>query len=440
MAGADYGCVEILLDHRNQKLGLLLVSVCAAAAMCFAAGRLWLADARVRSNHLERMERGAALVPGDGEAWDRVGHFRQWDLADPDPALALEDYKRAVQDDPLSAHYWMDMASAREETGDIAGAREAFERAQAVYPISAEVAWNYGNFLLRLEDYPEGFGQIREAIRADPALLPLAISRTWRSNRDVNLLLDRVLPANVDAYFQALNFFSESRQAEAGLAVWQRLIGLGKSFPVARTFPFLDELILDDRAEDARLVWGQALTAAGLPNEESRGNSVIWNGDFARDFLNGGLDWRWEPRLGAAIDFDAAAPPHGARSVRLDFGGGTNVGLDEPTQFVPVEPARNYHFHAYMRTESITTESGLRFVVADAHSGGTTTLITENMTGSRPWTAIEGDVTTGPRTHFLRVSLYRAGSRLFENKLSGSAWVADVLLEPVNAEAGQAKR
>ena len=440
IAGADYGCVEISLDHRKQKQGLLILSVCAAAAMCFAAGRLWLADARVRSNHLDRMERGAALVPGDGEAWDRVGHFRQWDLADPDPAGALEDYEKAVRDDPLSAHYWMDVASAREETGDIAGARGAFERARAVYPMSAEVAWNYGNFLLRLEEYPEGFAQIREAVRVDPSLLPLAISRAWRSNHDVNLLLDRVLPANVEAYIQALDFFAEKRQADAGLAVWQRLIGLEKSFPVARGFPFLDELILDDRAADAGAVWRQALAAAGLPHEEPVDNSLIWNGDFAGDFLNGGLGWRWSPQLGAAIDFDSATPPRGVRSIRLDFGGGTNVNLDEPAQIVPVEPEHSYHFHAYMRTESITTESGMRFMVADAHGGGTATLLTENMTGSRPWTAVEGDITTGAQTHFLRVCVRRTPSRLFENKLSGTSWVADVSLVPVNAEGGRPTR
>jgi tetratricopeptide (TPR) repeat protein len=401
---------------------------------------LWLADIRVTSNRLDRMERGAALVPGNGEAWDRVGHIRQWDLADPNPAGAVADYERAVHDDPLSAHYWMDLASAREETGDVSGARGAFERARAVYPTSAEVAWNYGNFLLRQEEYPEGFSQIQQAVRTDPRLLPLAISRTWRSNRDVNLLLDRVLPADADAYFQALDFFASNHQADAGLAVWQRLLALGKSFPVARSFPFLDELIADNRGSDARLVWRQALAAAGVPHEEPAGGSLIWNGGFAQDFLNGGLDWRWAPLLGVAIDFESAPPSYGTRSVRLDFGGGTNVALDEPVQYVPVEPSQTYHFHAYMRTEAISTESGLRFAVSDPRGGGSTSLLTENMAGSHPWTAVDGDVTTGPGTHLLQVRLYRTPSRLFDNRLSGSAWVADVSLVPADAEAGKPGR
>jgi tetratricopeptide (TPR) repeat protein len=432
--------VEISVETRTQKWGLLCASLGAAALICFAAARLWLADIRVSSNHLEKMQRGAALVPGNGEAWDRMGHVRQLDLADPDPAGAIADYERAAHDDPLSAHYWMDLGTAREETGDIAGAREAFERARAVYPASAEVTWNYGNFLLRQEEYPAGFSQIQQAVRADPTLLPLAISRTWRSNRDVNLLLDRVLPADVDAYFQALDFFATNHQADAGLAVWQRLLTLGKPFPVSRAFPFLDELIADNRGGDSRVVWSQALAAAGIPHEEPAGGSLVWNGDFAHDFLNGGLDWRWVPLLGVAIDFESAPPSYGARSIRLDFGGGTNVALDEPGQQVPVEPLRAYHFHAYVRTEAISTESGIRFAITDLHGGGATSLLTENLEGSHPWTAVEGDITTGPETHFLFVRLYRAPSRLFDNKLSGSAWVADVSLFPASGDAGKRAR
>ena len=54
------------------------------------------------------MERGAALLPGDGSAWDRLGRMRQWDFMNSDLPGAIEDYWRAVGDDPRSAHFWMD--------------------------------------------------------------------------------------------------------------------------------------------------------------------------------------------------------------------------------------------------------------------------------------------------------------------------------------------
>jgi len=54
----------------------------------------------------------------------------------------------------------------------------------------------------------------------------------------------------------------------------------------------------------------------------------------------------------------------------------------------------------------------------------------DGVTGSQPWKPVDLDVTTGPETHFLLVRLMRAPSRLFDNKLSGTAWIADVSLTP----------
>ena len=112
----------------------------------------------------------------------------------------------------------------------------------------------------------------------------------------------------------------------------------------------------------------------------------------------------------------------------------------QPAQFVAVEPGRTYRFHARMRTEGITTESGLRFLVFDPHRPAAEKLLTENLTGSHPWTAVEGDIAAGPETHFLCIRLNRDPSRLFDNKLSGTAWLADISLAPATAGTGQPTR
>lgn len=402
--------------------------------LCYQASRIWLAEHRIHSQQLATIERGATLEPGNAAAWDILGRHRQLDFADPDPAEAVGDYQRAIQDDPLSATLWMNLAGAYEDNGDLAGAQHAFERARAVYPLSAEVAWNYGNFLLRQDQDAAGYAEIRHAVQSDPRLLTLAISRVWRSSLDVTVLLDQVLPADVDAYVEALDFFASIRQPDAALAVWRRLLSQRQFVALPRTFPFFDELIQDDRAAEARQAWLEALSAAGMPHDPPTNHSLVWNGDFSRDFANGGLGWRWHSPLGVAIDFDTAPPSYGARTVRLDFGGGSNLDVEEPAQYVPVEPGHTYRFHAYMRTEEITTESGMRFWVTDPNHNGAVNVLSDNFMGSRPWTATDMDVTTGPETHFVVVRLRRAGSRLFENKLSGSVWIADVSLVPTEGQ------
>jgi tetratricopeptide (TPR) repeat protein len=430
--------MEIPIEGAREKTVLAIAAFAIAAIIVLQAGEVWLADYRVHSKDIELMERGTALLPGDGQAWDLLGHYYQWDFVHADLQRALADYQHAVRDNPLSADYWMDVASASETKGDVAGARQAFERAQAVYPASGQVDFYYGNFLLRRQEYPAAYEQLRRAVTADPKLLPLVISRVWRSNEDVSLLLDRVLPANADAYLQALDFLGAEHQADAALVVWQRMRQTGTLVQMPETFPLLEELIREDRADDARRVWREALSAAGLPNEKPARGSLIWNGDFQTEFTDGGLGWRWDDPSGTSIDFDFQPGPEGSRAVRLDFTGGSNVSLDAPFEYVPVEPNQRYHFHASMRTEEITTESGMRFAISDPNHTDAVNFVSDSVTGTQPWTAVDEDIATGPETHFLLVRVVRYPSRLFDNKLGGTAWIANVSLIPSDGSAGAA--
>jgi tetratricopeptide (TPR) repeat protein len=403
--------------------GLLVV----AAALIFQACEVWFAAHLIDSENRDRMERGVALLPGDADSWDRLGRYYLLNFADPDPARAIADYQNAVRLDPLSAHYWMDLASGYESVADDAKAGAAYEQARQVYPSSAEVAWNYGNFLLR-ENNAEGYAELQRAVRGDPSLLPLAISRVWHSSSDVNQLLNEVVPADTQSLLTTLDFFADAQNVAPGMAVWQRLISLHDPFPLNRCFPFLEALIRVGDAPDARTVWSEGLAATNNRPLQPVAANLISDGSFEADFPDGGLGWRWEPTQGTAIDFDAAPPSVKGRSIRLEFSGGTNLDLESPSQIVPVEPNAAYHFHALVRTEEISTDSGLRFYLWDPRYSGPQTLITDNLTGSHPWTDIDGDVATGSDTHFLVVRLHRDPSRFFDNRLSGTVWIADISL------------
>jgi tetratricopeptide (TPR) repeat protein len=429
--------MEIPLDGRHRR-ALLLTSIVVAAILIWQASILWLARHRLESGNLALMTRGIALTPGDGAGWDRIGQLRQSDFANLNIPEAIAAYRKAVTVDPRSPHYWSDLATAYDVAGDNARAQDAYAHAKSVAPVSAEVAFSYGNFLMRNGNYPEAYKELRQAVRSDPKLLPLAISRTWRALENVDQL-NQMLPATSDAYLQAVDFFASNHQMEPALMEWGHLMALGQSVSLARTFSFLDELISEDRAEDARRVWGEARTAAGMP-AEAAGRSLIWNGDFKQDFANGGLGWRWSPVRGATIDFDSQPGPDGSRALRLDFTGGSNVNLGGPWQFVPVQPQTTYHFHAYMRTEDITTESGLRFSIIDPNHPNAVNVLTENLTGTHAWNPVEADVTTGAKTHFLLVQLFRPPSRLFDNQLSGTVWIAGVSLVQAGAVAEQRPR
>ncbi len=407
-----------------------------AAIVIWQASEIWLADYRMKTGRPDEMEKSAALLPGNAEVWDRLGRYYLLSFANPDVPKAITEFQRAVKVDPRSEDYWMDLASAYDADGNTAGAEDAYAEARKAYPTSAMVDWNYGNYLLREGKQQQAYDEIRRAVRGDHNLLTLAMSRLWHSNPDVNQLIEHVIPPDVDSYFTALDFFSRLNEVQPGLAVWKRLVALKQPIALARTYNFFFILLHSDDSEDTLHVWNDAVAAAGTPGLAVRGDSLVSDGYFANSFPNGGLGWTWQTQPGAAINFDDSTPDGKGRSVRLDFNGGVNVDIQQPSQYVAVQPGRTYHFHAAIRTTEISTDSGMRFWISDPFRGGIN-LQSDDLTGTHPWTDVDLDVTTTPRTHFLSIRLLREPSKRFDNKLSGSVWIADVSLVPSEGGATQ---
>jgi tetratricopeptide (TPR) repeat protein len=427
--------MEVPLETASSRIVLLAVCALVAVVFCYEAVRLELAEHRIWSDDLAKMQSAAALEPGYAEYWDRLGRFLQFGLDEQDFPNALRNYEKAVHISPLTARYWIDLAIAHENLGDIEKAREEFDAARKDYPGSAEVGWEYANFLLRQGQVPEALAEMRIAVREDPTLLRLAMNRAWRATNDPDQVAEAILPNTAAAYIEALNFFAGEEDIDAGLKIWRRLADSHQPFEIEKLFPFLDLAIQRNRGADGKRMWLEALAVCGLPHDSPSNTSVVFNGGFEHDILNGGFDWRLPSSLGMTADYDTSVFHGGQRSLRLDFGGGMNINLAQPLEFVAVDPGRTYHLDGFIRTINITTESGVRFHVFDPHQPDQFYLQTDDLTGTHNWTELQGNITTGPDTQILQVEVRRTPSRMFENKLGGSAWIDDVSLVPAVSSA-----
>jgi tetratricopeptide (TPR) repeat protein len=397
--------------------------------ICIASSYAWYADYLAESSDPANWLRAAQLEPGNGEYWYKLGFNRQWDLNDADAGNVMTYLHRAATIDPRSANYWMALAGAYESAGQIAQAREAFHTALQDYPASAEAHWRFGSFLLRQGETKEGYTEVHLALQTDARLIPLAISRVWPATHDAEALLNDVLPNSIDAQLTALASFSTDNLTDPALAVWKHMVTAKEAIPIQAAFPLEDILIQARRNNDAREVWRQALAANGHPDEANTGDSLIFNGGFEFDAAGGGLDWHLVPTAGVTYDYDSSNEHSGKRALRLTFDGEQNSEIQSVSQTVLVQPNTRYHFEGYLRTNGITTESGLRFFIAFA---GTTQppLILENFTGNHPWEKLSADFTTAADEYLLVVQLYRPKSLRFTNNLAGTAWVDDVSIVP----------
>lgn len=413
--------------------------VVGAGMLAWSAARHELAAFWAASSAPELQLRAAEIEPTNAELWHQLGRYRQFDLQNSDLPLAIAYYKRAISINPGSAAYWMDLGDAYEAAGNLSQAEQAFRKARQLYPVSAQAAWRLGNFLLRQGRVPEAFQQIHAAVLADPKLAPLAVSRCWRSTQDIDEILQHVLPDERDDNWGAIEFFVDAREPVPAMAVWRRIAVRREAFPVSQAFPLLDMLIEKGSLADARRVWAQALSAAGIQFKGDSKDSLLWNGGFEDEPLNGGFDWRVAPLDGARMALDEQVVHSGKRSLRVDFDGTSNVEFENIWQYVGVEPSTRYRFSAFFRTEALTTDSGMRFEIRDVSRPGNPPRFTANVAGTQAWVEEQAEFATGPGTTLLQVVLRRTRGEKLANKVGGTVWVDDVALVSVDSPPAAAR-
>ena len=423
---------EVFLQSARRWIAVT-VTIAAAAWLCYGGVKHALAAFYAASPDASDWEKATRVEPGNPELWYRLGRDRQLNFDHADLPAAISDYRRAVQLNPRSPYYKLDLASALEMSGSNAEADADFRAAQQDDPVSAEIAWRYGNFLLRQQRMPEAYAQVHRALVTDPKLIPLGVSRAWHSDPDVHVLLDRVLPDTAKGDWDALSFLADSKEASAALTIWNRLIERKPAIEWKSLFAFTDMLVSEGRFDDAASVWRQANTVAGASSSAWNGGSLVFDGGFEQDLSNGGFGWQEVDVPGADFDFDSDEKHSGARSARVVFDGTQNLNYQNLFQLAIVSPATHYRFQGYIHTDRMLTDNGVLFEILDPKDVKSLDMLTSNETGSIPWTLVQAEFTTGPNTHIVRVQLSRKPSEHFDNQVRGTAWVDDVAIFPAGS-------
>src|ERR1700682_5219481 len=383
----------------------------------------------------EGIEHATHLEPDNARNWYLLGRYCQYNLENPDVRRAIRSYVSALSLNPASSEIWLDLASAYESEANLVAARDAFLHAKKVYPLSAEVSWRYGNFLLRQGEFESAFAEMRRAVEVDPKRAAEAFSRSLRAGSSMETTLDRVLPHISEAYLDVIWDQSKDGQTGNALKVWDRLASPHPRFSLQDSFPLVDALMAERRIAEASRVWDKAVLFAGLADLQGPPGSVLWDGGFESKVTGDGFSWLFsEGSRDVQIGIDTQEKHSGNRSLRLIFGGKSNINFAGVCHYVPVQPSTAYRFSAWVRARTLTTDQGIRFQLHSLGTQDTSTAVTSDVHGSTPWTRIELPWSSGKDVQELQVCLVRFPSEEAENKIQGTAWVDDVALAPEPAE------
>src|SRR6266481_632392 len=279
------------LSSPAQRGALVLGAAFAAMFLSYFSVRNARAEHFAGLPTRQALERATELEPRDARNWYLLGRYWQFNLEDSDPSKAVHAYQTAVSLDPRSTVSWLGLGSAYESAGDLAHAREAFLQAKKTYPLSAEVAWQYGNFLLRLGELEPAFAEMRRAVESDPKRGAESFSRAFRAEPDVDRILNRALPPIRDVYVDIIWDQIAEGHTDIALQVWDRLVSIHPRLPLRDVFPLIGALRNSKRIPDARRVWDQAVIVAGMANLQGPPGSVLWDGGFESGISGGGYTW-----------------------------------------------------------------------------------------------------------------------------------------------------
>ena len=426
----------ILRRSSNAQRGLLVVaSFAVALILSYFSIRNALAAYYAGLETPEGYERATRLEPANPRNWYLLGRYWQYNLEDPDAARAIRSYLSALSLNPGSSDAWLDLATTYESEGNLTAARDAFLYAKKVYPLSPEVSWRYGNFLLRQRELEPAFAEMRHAVEADPGRGAEAFSRSLRVEPNIKKILDRILPPIGEVYVDVIWDQITDGQTDIALQVWDRLVAIHPRVPLRDVFPLVGALRKTKRITDARRVWDQAAIVAGMADLQGPPGSVLWDGGFESGVTGGGYSWLFPEGLrNVQISIDVQEKHTGNHSLRLTFDGKSIVSSTDICHYVPVQPLTSYRFSAWVKTRAVTTDQGVRFQLRSLGTQDTPVAVTPDVHGSEPWTRIEVPWSSGNGVQELQVCLVRLLSDQIENKIKGTTWVDDVALVPESAE------
>jgi tetratricopeptide (TPR) repeat protein len=424
----------VRLSSSAARGAIVFAALVLGVALSYYSIRNARAEYQAELGSLQGYQRATQLEPGNPRNWYLLGQYWQYNLEQPDTPRAIRTYRTSLSFDPRSANSWLDLGTAYESEGDLAKARESFLEAKRAYPLSAEVSWRYGNFLLRQGELDQAFAEIRRAVEADPKRAAEAFSRCWRADPNVEMILNRVLPPNRDVYLDVIRDLAADRKAEEALEVWSRLEALHPRLVLRDIFPLVDTLMQSSQLAAAWRVWEQAARFAELPPLLDSPGSVVWDGSFESGVVGGGFAWGYLPEFESVqTRLDPREKHSGNQSLRLQFDGKRNVDFENACVTAIVQPSMTYRFSAWVRTKALTSDQGVRFSLRSGEFAGRRALVTRDVRGSEPWTQIEALWNAEKDEHAARICVSRSASAKFDNEIQGTAWVDDVALIPATA-------
>jgi len=416
--------MELVLERWPSRILAAAVAAAATAALSLELWKHVEAVVLAQDGTVAGLERAQQLEPKNADLFWRMGRLQLFSESG-SPSAAVAALEQATKLDPRTGIYWADLAQARESGGDVEGAAQDLARAQAAEPRTPVILWRAMSFALRNNQPERALELGRELLAAAPPYAGQVLPQLAEV-ADLSTLVGTVLPADQWAFDVTVPFLSDRRDLNAAAALWNRV--LAANLPPSSFYLryFLETLIAEGDGPLAARVWRDSIHRGWIAGDENGLEEPLYNGDFRRQMLGFGFDWKVVPQEETSVWMSDEGPQPGQPCICADFSDRARADFSNVSHAVVVEPGERYLLTAKLRVRHVTTRTGAFLYLSGIGAAGQQPATTEHVLGSAGWEELSAEFAAGPETHVAQIALTRPGVGPNEPAASGQVCLAEV--------------
>lgn len=288
-----------------------------------------------------------------------------WDLQVADPRTAESLFRRAVRLDPYDSGSWINLGLLEEEQGDMAEAEAHLLHAASV-DVTWLPSWSLANFYFRRQRWDAFWFWAQKATPMVPDDATPLLRLAWYVAPSEAEIEDRLRIRQPEVQRQFLSFLIAHGDA-AAVAQWgNRGLTPGAAASGEDVLSACEWLIEQKRPDLALPLWNGLARGHQIPFPalEPGSGDAVTNGDFARQPLSRGFDWRMTHTAGVAFFFNPEPP-----ALDFEFSGREPESFLLVAEIVPVLPEKAYTLSIEDASSGLPPLSGLELVAAQTASG-----------------------------------------------------------------------
>jgi hypothetical protein len=341
------------MSARNFSKALTALSAAALLAAAFDTLRLAWADALFRANTRASVSQAVRLDPESAAYHAWLAEIQEHDGDDPVPEL-----ESASKLNPSDSRVWIRRGLRAERDGDLGTAEQLLLRGAAIDKLYSP-RWTLANFYARRGDSARFWPWARQAIEMGYGDLTPIFRLCRNVSRDPEPVLGPEIRNRPDVLRKLLAFLMREDSLDAAQPVARALLAtaLPEDAPVALWY--CDRLLERNQAAEALEVWNALCARGAIPLAALRPESgaALTNGDFSREPLGQGFDWK----IAALPEISVARA--GPAGLRIRLSGRQPEHCEVLAQIAPLTPGARYAFRFEYRAGA--ARSGLRWRIGE---------------------------------------------------------------------------